>query len=687
MAGTRLLSDARRSAALLARADATARAAPQVWRASLALLHAAPLAIVVSDGEGRVVYANPKVTKLFGYAAHELLQQPVELLLPERYREAHARHRAGFLRCAEARPMGAGRVLVGRRKGGAEFPIEVGLSFVEATDGPLVVSCIADVSRRGRTEEKLSRMNRLFGILSEINEVIARRERRHLLFSEACRIAVERRLFRLAWVGLVDPVAGTIQPAAYWGVEEDALASVRRFLDGMPKRRRVTEIAIRTGRPATCRWHAPDAGLCAAAAFPLRLGGSVVGALTMEAVGPHAFDEQEIAVLGRLAADLSFALEASSQEEELRFQEMLLKCESETSLDGLVVVANDHKILSFNRRFAELWGIPDKLLDARSGEAVLQHIVGKVADPQAFVVGRAFLDEHPDEELHDEVSLRDGRVLERYSAPLKSASGIHYGRVWYWRDVTERHQASERLRANRERLQALADENARLYEEIRGREQQVSFLLKEIIEAQEEERERICMEVHDGVAQTLTAAYRYLQALEARSGLADEVRAEITKASGLVRTAIREAREVVASLRPAALDTLGLVATLRHELRELSERTGLHVEFDAHLARFPKTVETALYRIVHEALSNVAKHARATCVVVRLKHHPDRLMAEIEDDGVGFDLIALERQPHRSGVGLLSMRKRAELLQGCFEVTSGPGEGTRVRVEVPIPQA
>lgn len=231
---------------------------------------------------------------------------------------------------------------------------------------------------------------------------------------------------------------------------------------------------------------------------------------------------------------------------------------------------------------------------------------------------------------------------------------------------------------------AMVIENSRLYQELLSREQQVSALLKVTIDAQEEERERICLEIHDRVAQTLAPAFQYLQTLDSRPELPDALRANVRKASMLVRNAIREAREVIASLRPAALDTLGLVATLRHEIDDLRTQMGWQVDFEADEVRFPKAVETALYRILHEALSNVTKHAHANRVTVRVKQEQARAVAVIQDNGVGFDVQAWERQLWRKSVGLLSMRKRAELLQGSFDVMSSPGEGTVVRVEVPL---
>lgn len=230
---------------------------------------------------------------------------------------------------------------------------------------------------------------------------------------------------------------------------------------------------------------------------------------------------------------------------------------------------------------------------------------------------------------------------------------------------------------------AMAIENARVHEDLRHRERQVSLLIKGIIDAQEEERERICLEIHDGVAQTLAPAFHYLQAVESRAELPEDLRILVRKAGTLVRNASRESREVIATLRPAALDALGLVLTLRYEVDELRTQTGWQVDFDADQVRFPKAVETALYRIVHEAISNIAKHAHASHVTIRIKQEQGSIVADVSDDGVGFDLAALERDLHRKGVGLLSMRKRAELLQGSFHMTSSRGKGTYMRVEVP----
>ncbi|MFQ5814322.1 MAG: GAF domain-containing sensor histidine kinase [Anaerolineae bacterium] len=229
-------------------------------------------------------------------------------------------------------------------------------------------------------------------------------------------------------------------------------------------------------------------------------------------------------------------------------------------------------------------------------------------------------------------------------------------------------------------------ENARLHRELQQKEKDVTRLVKTSIKAQEAERERICLEVHDGVAQTLASAFQYLQTLE-NTPLYQmpEAKQLVTRAVGLVRQAIQEARDVINSLTPATLRDLGLVATLRQELKQFEAETGRKVEFESNLPRLSRDTEIALYRIVHEAVTNVKKHAHSRRMRIQLGHGEDRLIAQVKDWGVGFDVRQHDLAAASHGTGLFSMRKRAELLGGSCQVHSALGKGTLVQVEVPAP--
>jgi signal transduction histidine kinase len=168
------------------------------------------------------------------------------------------------------------------------------------------------------------------------------------------------------------------------------------------------------------------------------------------------------------------------------------------------------------------------------------------------------------------------------------------------------------------------------------------------------------------------------------SGDSDEQLERLQRGRALVRQGIRQAREIVASLRPARLDALGLVAALRYDVRDLGERLLIEAVFEAESVHFSGSVETTLYRVVHEALNNVAKHAQATKVRVALRRDGERFVVTVEDNGIGFASVETHASPLDGGVGMISMRRRTELLEGRFEVSSTPGHGTTVSISLPL---
>ncbi|TCJ15999.1 PAS domain S-box protein [Rubrobacter taiwanensis] len=163
----------------------------------------------------------------------------------------------------------------------------------------------------------------------------------------------------------------------------------------------------------------------------------------MEAVGANRLDDP---LVHGIVINYRDVTERHQAEEKLRFQKALLESQTEASIDGILVVSEGGEILSYNRRFVEIWSVPEEVMDSRRDEDVLRFVVEKVEDPVGFRARVGYLYEHPEEESHEEIPLRDGRVLDRYSAPVRSADGVYYGRVWYFRDITGRKRAEEQLR-------------------------------------------------------------------------------------------------------------------------------------------------------------------------------------------------------------------------------------------------
>ena len=234
-------------------------------------------------------------------------------------------------------------------------------------------------------------------------------------------------------------------------------------------------------------------------------------------------------------------------------------------------------------------------------------------------------------------------------------------------------------------LLARTIENARLYERLALREQTLEEFAARTVEAQEIERRHLAGEIHDGISQPLISLWYHLNAAESFAGDPAVVAHELGKAKDLASAALDEARRAIAGLRPSVLDDLGLGPSL-----ESLARTVAGIEMDVEIApcRLPAHVEVALYRIAQEALQNVMKHASAQRVTLRLSAADGRVHLLVEDDGRGF-------RPGRAGqnrtgeptYGLVGMRERAELVGARLEVTSTPGSGTRVLVELPTPRS
>jgi signal transduction histidine kinase len=212
------------------------------------------------------------------------------------------------------------------------------------------------------------------------------------------------------------------------------------------------------------------------------------------------------------------------------------------------------------------------------------------------------------------------------------------------------------------------------------------MLLNRVITAQEEERQRIARELHDETGQSLTALGLGLEAAtgELRSGVRQGLDKRLTGLAHVATEAIEELDRLVLDLRPAQLDHLGLVATLRWYVARVQAQAGLAARLTVRgeSKRLRPELETTLFRIAQEALTNVTRHAHAGQVEVVLSFEPDLLSLEVKDDGVGFDAEATSVAP--SSLGLIGMRERAQLMGGAMAVRARPGEGTQLSVTVPL---
>ena len=218
----------------------------------------------------------------------------------------------------------------------------------------------------------------------------------------------------------------------------------------------------------------------------------------------------------------------------------------------------------------------------------------------------------------------------------------------------------------------------------------VKVLLKRLVSAQEEERRRIARNLHDHLGQQLTALRLTLDAINSDRSMPPALRKRIAAADAIVSKIDRDVDLLAWDLRPVALDDMGLGAALSDLVRQWTAVTQVPAEFHQPTARelrLPAEIESNVYRIVQEALNNIAKHAGATHVSLIVEHRGDEAAVIIEDNGRGFDPDKVLASRERAAMmGLLGMRERAALIDGEVQIESQPGQGTTVFVRIPIKQ-
>ena len=327
-----------------------------------------------------------------------------------------------------------------------------------------------------------------------------------------------------------------------------------------------------------------------------------------------------------------------------------------------------------------------------SGEVVVHASFGsECACARVIATGEAVVLRMPPRECFaDSILPFDGTEIASHAAVPVMVKGRVFGAVAV-ASASQDGLASEDLALLRDvaRQMGVALETKRLWDELEAKERSRADLLAKLIGAQEEERRRIARELHDETGQTLNSIVLGLRAAEQM--LAVQSPAALVHIAALKKTAaegVRELQNTIYDLRPSVLDDLGLVPSLRWlvETRFAGCEIAHALHVDGAERRLPLDVETTLFRVSQEALSNVVRHASATSVTITLGLWASEATLEVADDGVGFGAETFSRPGYDGrGLGLLGMRERVEILGGECSIDSREGNGTRIRVRVPVP--
>jgi signal transduction histidine kinase/chemotaxis methyl-accepting protein methylase len=299
-----------------------------------------------------------------------------------------------------------------------------------------------------------------------------------------------------------------------------------------------------------------------------------------------------------------------------------------------------------------------------------------------------------------EVSGTNGRWYLVRMSPYRTTEEQIDGVVLVCLDITARRLAEAEVQRARdeleqrvlERTQELSAANSRLQVEIAERtrlEQERGELLRRLVMTQEDERRRIARELHDQLGQSVSALGMGLGMLANPALDAAQHQQYLARLQQITAQLDQDMKRLAMELRPSVLDDLGLIEAIQHHVERWAEHTGIQAEFQAIApedGRLPDDVESVIYRVVQEALTNVLKHAQASNVSVILEQRRDHILVIVEDDGHGFDLDALQQAPNlQQRLGLLGMRERVALVGGTATIETAMGAGTTLFVQLPTP--
>ncbi len=601
------------------RAEQALQETTQVLRA---LIQASPLAIMALDPDGNVKMWNPAAELIFGWREHEVLGRPLPNIPEDKQSESRI-----FLEFAR-QGVTFGNVETQRqKKDGSLIDISVSVAPLRDAQGDIQgsMSIMADITERKQAEEALR---------------VSQERLQHVMASSPAVIyvlAVEGDTLRLTWVSenITQMLGYTAQEALApdWWVDHlhpDDQAQVLRD-QALPSTHDhlVREFRFQH-RDGTYRWIRDE------------------WSLLRDAAG------QPVEVIGSWA-DITERKQAEMalRESEERFAAFMNNTSIQTWMKD-----EDLRYVYCNEPFERLVGRPrDMIIGNDDFELWPQHTADELrANDGNVLTSGALL------ETHETVPNAEGQI--RYSQvfkfPFRDADGKQYvGGMAV--DITERNRAEVALRESHERLHSLS---------------------RQLLGVQEAERRHIARELHDEIGQSLTGL-KLLLAMGARLP-SDAARVKMNESLTLVDTLMDKVHGLSLDLRPTMLDDLGLLPALLSHFERYTAQAGVCVTFEHNglNRRFAPEVETAAYRIVQEALTNVARHAQVSQAAVRVWVDQSGLYVQIEDQGPGFDAEAV-LAAHASS-GLAGMRERAVLLGGELSVMSAPGTGTQVLAELPV---
>lgn len=537
------------------------------------------------------------------------------------------------------------------------------------------------MSEQINNEEEIRHLNRLYEVLSLVNQAMVRARSPEELFAEVCRIAVENGAFMLAWIGLYNPETHTVTPVAWAGGPLDFVRKVNVFADNQPRGRGPTSTAVREGIPViinnilTDRHAFPwrealdEAGIRAAASFPFKVSVAVCGALSLYVNEIDFFKDKEIALLEEVSRDISFCLERMEEEkqrkraeQELWHSEKKYRQLVELVQEGIWVIDFEARTTFVNSRMAEMLGYTVKEMTGRPVFSFVEECAVETLKTNIKRRKQGF------REQYDFIFIRkDGSKVytSLETSVMTDDNGNITGAMALVADITERKIAEMKVKTYEMKLRSLA---------------------AKLSLAEEQERRRIASDIHDHIGQSLAVAKMELRALR-ESLFSDTLRRNVDEIKDLIETTIQYTRSLTFEISPPILYELGFEAAVVWLGEQIIEKRGIRFCFkdDGQFKPLDDEIRVILFTAVREILMNIVKHAGAQKAFVTIQKQGKNLNIVIEDDGSGFDISKKDFNFSRiGGFGLFSVRERLVHMDGNMEIESRPGVGTIVTLEAPL---
>lgn len=551
-----------------------------------------------------------------------------------------------------------------------------------------------------RTMAEREALNRTLRALSNSSHALMRFEEEKAYLGEVCRIVVRDCGYAMVWIGYAEyDEAKTIRPVAHAGFEDGYLETLNLTWADTERGRGPTGTAIRTGKPSMCnniltdsqfapwRDQALKRGYASSLVLPLMAGGTAFGALTIYSKHPTPFSADEVNLLTELADDLTQGITTLRlRRQNCQAQQALRKSEERfrqlaDAMPQLVwTAAPDGRMDYFNQRLKEF-----KCL-AQGAPVIHPEDLSRTVEvwQRGIKTGR-------DYEIEHRMQRADGSFrwfLTRAVSIRDEAGGVT---KWFATstDVDDRKQAEQALQQSKNELEDIVRERTAelllLLEDLEKSRDDLRKLASELILAEERERKRLAVTLHDEVAQTLAAARMRIDQLRSLA-VDNEYRQSIEQAQELLSLSIQQTRALMKDISNPVLYDLGLRSAVEALADPIKDRHGIQVKcsFEGNLSSLSQDLLVMVFQVVKELLQNVIKHSGARGASIRIVEDKDSIRTIVADDGVGFDINDINSSDYlEGGFGLFSIRERVKSFNGDIQIKSKPGIGSEVTVMLP----